>query len=194
MMKTKTNIFAYILLLLIALTPLQAGAQTPDRSRQPELTVQWNGVLSVLPGSLRISATDLDFTVIDLNTANNTATGQNTIEVFDPTLSYSGWNVTARATSMVSETGFLLPPEYLNFTLKGTVIIDSSKTPDTVPPTTMQVTPIRLGERPSKIIAAKQGEGAGRYTFQASYEVSVSQDTPVGLYTGTVEYTISQGP
>lgn len=182
MRKGLSYIVIVTLLLMATVGMAHAGKTATARMR-----------VSIVGGPLSIQAGDLDFETIDLRTGNNTAFASNSITVNDPTATRAGWHVLARASDLVSSDGTKrIPVEKIN--LKVRSISKSQIKAHRTEWSPKGVGEVKLTSREKKIVFADKNHGMGVNTITPSYEMSVPYDAPSGEYSGTVQYTLVQGP
>lgn len=155
-----------------------------------DTTARVTATLRVIRGPLSIGASDISFSSVNLGSGEKSAEGANVLNVMDPTGSGQGWNVTARVSDFVSDSGSVLSADQLGFTLNGSTLLSSSGsgTPE------LSGQPVKLDGTDRKIVTAQEGQAAGSFSILNSYQVNVPADAPQGTYSGQVAYTITTGP
>lgn len=145
-------------------------------------------------GDLSLFASDINFTPIDLAKGESRAFAQNTLSISDPTGTGAGWNVTARATDLVSAEGNRIPIDKASFQIKQLELDAGSygRAEDKMPSGIGK--PLYLKGRDQKVVFAKRMAGMGKFELKPNYELVIPKDAVAGKYTSKVTFTIFQGP
>ncbi len=175
-------VLAMILTMVLLLTAVCPADQRNEATATARMSLRIEG------GPLSIDATDMDFGTIDLNRGNNQAVARNEITVTDPTGTKAGWNVSASASDLVSENGHRLSPEEYQLVIEN-LTAHSSRGGELQNPGRIQ-----LSNEEQKICYATPNNGLGHNTINPTYRISVPENAPTGNYTGTISYTLVQGP
>lgn len=149
--------------------------------------------LTIKGGPLSIQASEVAFGTIDLTKGTNQAVAGNVITVADPTGTRAGWNVSAKASDLVSEDGRnTIPVERYGLFVEN---LDSNSIESNVDGQKPSgVGRVRLTGEEQKIMYATASKGMGISTARPSYRIEVPTDAPSGNYSGTITYTLVQGP
>lgn len=186
----KKNLIYKIIIFVSIILVITAAVANADK----KATATATATVKIIGGDLSISATDIKFNTIDLNTGQNSATAENTITVEDPTGTRAGWNVTARAENFVSEDGEKeLSLGKINFIIKNVssnriMIISGNKAPAGVG------NPVQLDQTDKKILIAEKGSGMGKFQINPEYSLRIPGDSPTGNFSSKVTFTLFQGP
>ena len=182
-----TALFVFLFFALVSVNTIQASPKTSTAT----VTVS----VTIVGGPLSIEATDLEFQSIDLSSGYNSAIAENTITVVDPTGTGAGWNVTLKASDLVSEDAdaqlSLDELEFEILSISQNRIRGNTNTDNA--PTGIEYR-TRISQEELKLVSAARNTGMGRFSVTPQYQLTVPEDTVPGTYTSNLTYTIFQGP
>jgi len=164
-----------VLWITLALIPGAALAQTSTATLRvvvPERPLQANVTSSCA--------------AFDVTPSNRAATCTLTIEVVDPTLHNTGWNLSLSATRIECVCGGALPPEALIIASINGPVWNEGQLPDSVNGPKLQTAAVGFAPDPARpLMTANAGHGNGAYAITVTVRLTYTNETASGAYVPT---------